>query len=112
MSRLVPVFLKSDRISYQIGGIFSSKKASSRLWPNSALSFNRELRELIRYVKIVGCNENSCPSPKLEPVVEEKNCLGRPAALVVLCEIPVTSMGIPLWKVSGIWHPGHIFRRL
>lgn len=102
MSSLVPVFLKSYRISYQVGGIFSSKKATSRLWPNSAPSFNRELRDLISYVKIVGTNENSCPSPMLEPLVEEMNFLGTDPSLSVSCEIPVTSMGIPLWKVSGI----------
>lgn len=107
MSRLVPVSFKTYRISYQIGGIFSSKMATSRLWPNSAPSFNRELRELIRYVKIVSSNENSYLSPKLEPMVEEMNCLGTHPALIVLCEIPVSSVGIPLWKVSGIWHPAY-----
>lgn len=107
MSRSVQIFLKSYRISYPTGGIFSSKMATSRLWPNSAPSFNWELRELIRCVKIVGSNENSCPSPKLEPVVAEMNCLGTHPALNVLFEIPEISMGIPLWKVSGMWHPGH-----
>lgn len=93
MSRLVPVLLKSDRNTYQRGWIFCSKNATSRLRLDSAWSFNRTLRELIRYVKIVNSKGVTCGWRKH---IQHWFLWG----------IPLNTVGINLWNNSGIWHPG------